>query len=460
VTTPQPAKVVNMRIRPCRWTSLSFNVGGILETVKAQLGTSATRFDYPGFYDQLLTPVGGNPARLQFDAQAIRTDSKVQASTLCALRAEPTKAILNKAVGARENMFYSNFQNQTEIIARIREINSPTTPHSKPHRLHELATISQNQAELLYSAYFADGRLAVVKSTISELRSKTDSKGESCTTTIGDGFVSSASRSLEDGSSNIISDAITGDSTAGSVPGGSTSSVSNDVSFGVNVGTSLTSSFDTGFSAQNSLSLGHTESKGQADQIQKVVNTDYGYRVPHLESAAQNQRAQISLMDERFAQYMSNQNLPNLEHVFHNNKQAMDLDVKRLQVAYLDTILMSPIDGIVTGVFKNPGDWVKAGEPIVRIEDNSDIYLVGTVVFRGPIIVNTSNISVSTTLFSVPGAPWTTITGTVVGTRGQRAEDDRWDVIIKCKNPLDGSGNPIFPLHYFFDYDDTTATVS
>ncbi len=459
MSPPQPAKVVNMRVRPCEWASLSFSVGGILETVTAQLGDPVKQFDFPGFYHDLLTTVSGHPARLQFDAHAIRTDAKVEASRLCWLRAEPTKAVLDKAIRARENSFYSNYQNQTEIITRMRDIYSPANLHSKPNRLHELATIAQNQADLLYSAYFADGRLAVVRSTISELRSKTDSTGESCTTTIGDGFNTSASGSVQDGASNSFSDAINGDLSVGSIPGGTTSSFSDDVSFGVNVGTSLTSTFDAGFSVQNSISVGRTESKGQADQQQRVVNTDYGYRVPHLESAAQNQRAQISLMDERFAQFMANQNLPNLEQVFDNDLRSMDLDVKRLQVAYLDTILMSPVNGIVTGVFKNPGDWVKAGEPVVRVEDNEWVYLIGTLVYRGPITINTTTVSVSSTLFSVPGAPLTSISGTVVGTRGQRAEDDRWEVVIKCKN-RDTSGNPIVPLHYHFDYDDTTAMVS
>jgi hypothetical protein len=458
--TPPNAKVVNLRVRPCRWASLSFCVGGMIETMEAELGSSVTQFDFPGFYKDLLTPVTGHPARLQFDAHAIRTDAKVQASRLSALRAEPAKAVLNKAVGARENTFFSNYQNQTEIIARMREIYSPTSPHSKPHRLHELATISQNQADMLYNAYFHEGRMGVVKSTISELRSKTDSTGEACTTTIGDGFTTSASGSVQDGASNSFSDGCTGDSSSGTVPGGSTSSSSTDVSFGVNVGSSLTSTFDSGFSAQNSLSVGRTESKGQANQRQKVVNTNYGYRVPHLESAAQNQRAQISLMDERFAQYMANQNLPSLEQVFHNNLRSMDLDVKRLQIAFLDTILMSPIHGVVTGVFKNPGDWVKPGEPIVRVEDYSWIHLIGTLVFRGPITLNVSTVSVSSQLFSVPGASPTPLSGAVVGARGHPDEDDRWEVIVKCKMPLDTSGNPILPLHYHFDYDDTWATVS
>jgi len=38
-------------------------------------------------------------------------------------------------------------------------------------------------------------------------------------------------------------------------------------------------------------------------------------------------------------------------------------------------------------------------------------------------------------------------------------EDDRWDVTAKCNN-LDGGGNPIFPLGYHFDYDNTTVSIT
>ena len=51
------------------------------------------------------------------------------------------------------------------------------------------------------------------------------------------------------------------------------------------------------------------------------------------------------------------------------------------------------------------------------------------------------------------------IAGTVVEVRGHRSNDDWWVVAVSCNN-LDGSGNPIFPLHYHFDYDDTRVTVS
>ncbi len=106
--------------------------------------------------------------------------------------------------------------------------------------------------------------------------------------------------------------------------------------------------------------------------------------MPSLESRAQNQRSQISLMDESFAQFMSSLNLPHLTHVLGNELRMLDLGVKQLQVGYLDTILLSPIDGIVTGIFKGRGDRVRRGDVAVRVENNHSVYLVGTLVHRGP----------------------------------------------------------------------------
>lgn len=205
----------------------------------------------------------------------------------------------------------------------------------------------------------------------------------------------------------------------------------------------------------------------KAYQTQTIINTDYGYRTPYYEGAAQFERAQISLIDQQFAQFMYSQNLPHLAQVFQNELNSIDSNVFRLQVAFLDTILLSPIAGTVTGIYKNPGDAVKAGEPVIRVEDNSNIYLVATIVHRGPIVVApppptpppaNSTVTVTTPLFGASG-PLTTLTGSVVSARGHR-DDDKWDLIVKCKNPLDSSGNPIVPLGYHFDYDDTTISIS
>jgi hypothetical protein len=48
----------------------------------------------------------------------------------------------------------------------------------------------------------------------------------------------------------------------------------------------------------------NTSGGGSTDH-QTVTNTDFGYRVPFLEAKAQYTRAQISLIDQRFAQFMA-----------------------------------------------------------------------------------------------------------------------------------------------------------
>ena len=226
---------------------------------------------------------------------------------------------------------------------------------------------------------------------------------------------------------------------------------------GTQTGTDVATTSAVALDTQSSTGTADTVSTGTAFQNQAISNTDYGYRVPSLENLAQNQRAQISLMDESFAQFMANQNLPYLPQVFGNELSMIDLGVKQLQVAYLNTILTSPIDGIVTGVYKGLGDRVRRGDVAVRVENNRSVYLIGTVIHRRPIKLD-DTITVHTKRFGDP-ADEVTISGNVVGARGHRDHDDWWTVAVSCSN-LDGGGHPIFPLHYHFNDDDTLVTVS
>lgn len=192
------------------------------------------------------------------------------------------------------------------------------------------------------------------------------------------------------------------------------------------------------------------------DGIQTVTNYPRDYRSPKLERQIQTERLQTNLIDEQFGQYMNGQSLPYLPQVFANELRNIDLDIKQLQIAYLATILMSPIDGIVTGIYKQVGDWVQAGEPVIRIENNSTVILVARLKLPGLIKIG-STVSVNTKLFDSDRT--ITVIGNAVAARGHRDEDDRWDVLVSIKN-VDDSGNPIFPLGYHFDYDNTEVTVS
>jgi hypothetical protein len=46
-----------------------------------------------------------------------------------------------------------------------------------------------------------------------------------------------------------------------------------------------------------------------------------------------------------------------------------------------------------------------------------------------------------------------------VAARGHRSEDDWWDVVISCTN-ADNNGNPVVPLGYHFDFDDTSVVIT
>jgi hypothetical protein len=190
------------------------------------------------------------------------------------------------------------------------------------------------------------------------------------------------------------------------------------------------------------------------DTSQTVTNRGYTYRTPAYEAEAQGLRAQISLIDQQFSQFMSGQNLSNLRNVFKNELQGgIDLDVKRLQIAYLNTILMSPITGVITGIYKNPGDWVQAGEPVIRVEDNTNVILVGKLAYRGVISIG-QQMTVYTTLADSMSVP--PIVGNVVAARGHSDQDDVWDVHALWTN----STNPLLPLNYHFDYDNTSVFIS
>lgn len=149
------AKVISLRARALQITHLCFGVAGIVGESKAQLGSTVTGFDFKAFYEKLgqtdstaplskfdpnyippqtsqqksgldptkaqLTGVSFNApsfnapklaaeaidqSRLKYDATGIQNNPDVRAAALVTLRAESRKAVLDKAVSARQNVFY------------------------------------------------------------------------------------------------------------------------------------------------------------------------------------------------------------------------------------------------------------------------------------------------------------------------------------------------------------------
>jgi hypothetical protein len=120
-------------------------------------------------------------------------------------------------------------------------------------------------------------------------------------------------------------------------------------------------------------------------------------------------------------------------------------------VAYLNTILLPPISGTVTGIYKQVGEAVLPGETVMRIEDTSTIYLVGTLICPQMVSLG-SAVTIDTNLFS--SGTTGTLNGTVIAARGDDKGDDWWNVVISCPNSVG-----IAPS-CTFDYEDTTVTIA
>jgi hypothetical protein len=439
------AKVRDLKVRPIQSVDLCFEVSGVIgeqNTTLAALGAPVTAFDLAAFYAGLGVEANtADPGHLKYDSQHIHDDPAIQAALLFGLRAESIKAVLDKAIAGRENSFYQKFKNQAAVIAQTQALYSPgtTNPNSKPSRLDTLAKISQQQHDALSAAYVATSRTGVVQVTTSDMTSSGTSTGTSDATNSG----------TTTGKNTNASTQSTTNSSDMSVPPSAASKQHT-------AGSGAANTSGSGTSDQTTTGAGKTTTSGSSKQTQHTDNTDYDYRHPSLENEAQYQRAQVSLIDEQYSQFMYGQNLPLLDRVFTNESKAIDLDVKRLQVAYLNTLLLSPIDGVITGLFKNLGDCVSAGQPVLRVENDVEVLLVGTVIFRGLVSIG-SNVTLTTQIFDSPTA--LTISGKVVAVRGHKAEDDRWDLLIRCPN-RDAHNNPILPINYNFDFDDTTVDIS
>jgi len=429
------AKMVSLSVRASQSSVLCFETNGILGELNAELGEQVPPMDFAAFYATLgaLPTMPGHPARLLYNFLEIQ--NFVQKFTLAALRAEASKANLSKAINTRANAYYAKYANAPGIIAKMNELFSPSVADSKPNRLQILAQFSEDQMSQLRNEYHKDGREGVIKLTDSWLFSTLTSSGNS-----------SESGQMNDEMVGMTSQRFTFPPLK---PDGGV------LATGAH-GDAHSPSRDPVETLQQGTSSQTASSEGIALQRERIINRDYGYRIPHLENLAQYERAQISLIDEQFSQFMYGQSLPYLAAIFANELQAIDSSVYQLQVAYLNTILMSPIKGLVTGIYKHAGDAVQAGEPVVRVENTDDIFLSGTIVYPGLISVG-STLSVTAPLFDA-GGPAKTVSGRVVAVRGLN-DDEQWDVTVKCNN-LDASGVPILPLGYQFDFDDSTLSIT
>lgn len=239
------------------------------------------------------------------------------------------------------------------------------------------------------------------------------------------------------------------------VAGGSHTDAKTDTTGGSKTHTvgNVTSHTDT---VEDSSSHSDSDSKGRVDSRSSAHTLLDEFRHPSVENSLRFQRTQANLQDEILSHTLVSERVQSLDRILDNQLIMLDMRLRQLQVAFLATFLVSPITGFVTGLYKDLGESVLAGEPVLRVENHDIILLVGRVQARGlvrlqdPVALTVGNVFED-------GTPLP-MTGRVVSVRGHDADNDEWDLIIECDNRT-ASGGTKLPINYTFDYTDVTKFV-
>ena len=429
------ATCISMSARAWSATTLSFATPGILASVSARLGEFVQAFDLTKLYETLIAvpTVSTDPSSLVYTSNEI--DNAVASSSLAKLQAENRRATLNQAIMSRQNIYWSKYQNAPSISDYIQTnyfyTADPTPSYSKVGLLQSLNGYASLMGGAINSAYQTDNRTGVVKSTVSILNSKISSIGSETET--GE----STGETLE------APVAARGFDPLPSTPQGG--------SWGFQGLANMNMTQQEGQSGVTSTST------GQSAETQYVTNTSYTYRMPWYENQSQQTRAIISLNDETLAAMVSGQGAGNALQIMNNQLAMADSQIYQLQIGYLNTYLLPAIKGYITGVYKNPGEWVRPGDPVIRIEDWDRIYILASIKYSGAINTVGTTITITTV---APGTPETSITlnCAVVSVRGGK-DERQYDLVLSVDNNTQNFPIPTFPPGHKFVLDATTVTV-
>lgn len=198
-----------------------------------------------------------------------------------------------------------------------------------------------------------------------------------------------------------------------------------------------------------------SETTNAGKQISESDNPAFFH--PRLDNSISHKQLQAGLSSEKMQQSIAAVSAPHTERIIADENAAMDAEVRRLQVTFAESYLTSPISGVVTAVFKDVGECVQPGEAVMRIENDAVVFLVGRVQYFGMLRIGQDVIVRAADLFEANVAE--DFRGRIRGIRGHEADDDEWEILIECDNPLDGQGRRKLPIYYQFDRDTTKIIV-
>jgi len=498
-----------LKVRPVQSSDVAFNMAGVIDfqdTERAILGGRVEAFVLQNLYMNL--GQAETDGRLHFDAQTIRkyldTDNPV---LLFSLRSESLSAALEKAINQRQIAYYQTYAHISDITglysSLYRQPSDSNFPTSKIGRLESLAVQTDQRYQVLKTAYTRDGVLNEVVDVVTKLqgqvKSSTTTMTNSASTSNASSKTSGRSDTSSSGTETSLSDQTNSSSTAvktrplGANNSGSTQSYiqtpqaydklsdsfvdikMQDASFdeqkmimggeahsrtdGKSSSQSTATSESDGTTQSQSSGTSKTDGDSTSDSNSQSSQRLTEYRYPLGENELRWHRRNLDLQDELLSHELFALRVPFMQALMENELKAIDLDIKQLQLNYIHTIIVPPVSGIITAIYKDVGESVAAGEPILRIENDEDIFVVGRVNFRGRLELN------SAAKFTIKNAFQSgsdvALNGKLVAIRGNDADNDEWDLIFRCDNrdPTDARKR-LLPINYTFDHEEVKIDIT
>ncbi|WP_417395998.1 hypothetical protein [Gimesia chilikensis] len=463
-------KIRSLLVRPIRSVDLAFNMPGVIafqNTQTAKLGTRITGTNLETSIYELMeqdakTARSKNLPELTFDATEIA--SKLSAGTLFAIRNKSLCVALDQKLLQRENIFREQYKHQAKLIKKLKDMykggaavppDSATgsNPKTKQQRLGTLIAASQDKFTALKKAY---GKAGV--------------QGTSSTDVTYNGRIVTKSKTLGSGVQ------IQGHQThvhEDNPPSNPKQILVHHTNAGTPIGYNAKDKkwediTEEGYrSSEHSLQYLDITEKNEGNekgfkQTSTTKHREFVY--PRRDALIRFLRTQIDLMDEQLAEEMYGHLVnDDLDKVMKNELELIDNEVLKLQLNLAHTFLTSPVGGLVTAIYKDLGESVSAGDPVLRVEDDSTVLLVGRLRHPGPIRVGATAVIETTSLFENNKIQKFS-DAKVVSVRGHAVDNDEWELMLEVENPLVDPSHEekgrILPLNYHFDRDNTTIEIT
>ena len=188
--------------------------------------------------------------------------------------------------------------------------------------------------------------------------------------------------------------------------------------------------------------------------VRLSTNTTNEFWHPKFENKIEFDRLQSVMVQEELRAAINSLSAERIEDILKRELELLELEVLKAQSRLLSTFLTPTFPGIITAIYKDTGEYVQAGEPVARVENDSRLFLYGFVQLRAAPQIGQSA-TIRSKVYETPTER--AYQANVVSIRGHNTDDDEWELLFERPNP---ATNDYLPLNFGFDPGVTTITFA